>query len=73
MKERVLAVLQGVNQNIVDGVDLIAGGIIDSFEVVNIVVELETEFDIEIDPEDVVAENFSTVDAIVKLVEKGME
>lgn len=44
--------------------------LVDSFEVVNIVMELEEAFDIEIDAEDVVAENFQTVDTIVALVEK---
>ena len=70
MKEKVLKVLQSVNESITDGANLIDEGIIDSFEVVNIVMELEEAFDIEIDAEDVVAENFETVDAIVALVGK---
>ena len=72
MKEKVLKVLLEVNPAIKDGVNLISEGIMDSFEVVNIVVELEEAFDIEIEPEDVIAENFETVDAICKLVEKTM-
>ena len=70
MKEKVLNILKEVNSNIVDGIDLISSGVIDSFEVVNIVMELEEAFDIEIDAEQVVAENFQTVDKIVALLEK---
>lgn len=70
MKEKVLKVLQSVNGSIVDGKKLIESGIIDSFEVVNIVMELEAAFDIEIDAEDVIAENFETVDGITAVVEK---
>ena len=70
MKEKVLKVLQSVNEAIADGENLITGGIVDSFEVVNIVMELEEAFEIEIDTEDVVAENFETVDRITAMVEK---
>lgn len=71
MKEKVLAILGEINEKIAENqeVDLLASGIIDSYEIVNIVVELEEAFDMEIDPELVVPENFQTVDAIVKMVE----
>lgn len=72
MKEKILEILQTVNPAIADGVNLIETGLMDSFEVVNIVMELEEAFDIEIDAEDVIAENFQTVDTIVALVEKTM-
>ena len=70
MKEKLLEVLARVNPQLTDGVNFITEGLIDSFEVVNIVMELEEAFDIEIDPEDIVGENFETVDAIVALVKK---
>lgn len=70
MKERVIEILTGINPMIKSGVNLISEGIIDSFEVVNIVMELEEEFKIEIDPEDVIAENFASVDSIIRLIEK---
>lgn len=70
MKEKVLKVLQSVNEFITDGVNLIDEGIIDSFIVVNIVMELEEAFGIKINADDVEAKNFETVDAIVALVEK---
>lgn len=71
MREKVIEILCEINNEIKDNleVDLLAAGFIDSFEIVNLVVELEEAFDMEIDPELVVPENFQTVDAIVELVE----
>ena len=48
-------------------------GIIDSFTVINIVSELEEEFDIEIDAKYVVAENFKNKEAIIELVGRLLE
>lgn len=70
MKEKVIEILAGINPMIKDGINLISEGIVDSFAVVNIVMELEEAFEIEIDPEDVIAENFENVDKIAALVEK---
>lgn len=71
MREKVIEVLCEINSEIRENldVDLLASGIIDSYEMVNLVVELEENFDIEIDPEYVVPENFHNIDAIVKLIE----
>lgn len=70
MKEKILQILKEVNPAIEDGINLISEGLVNSFEVVNIVMELEEAFEIEIDAEEVIAENFETIDAIVALVEK---
>ena len=71
MREKIIELLEGINDEIVEDLnrDLLASGIIDSYEIVNIVVELEEALDIEIDPELVVPENFKTVNAIIKMVE----
>lgn len=70
MKKKVLEVLKQVNEAIEENVNLLEASIIDSFAVVNIVMELEDAFEIEIDAEDVISENFETVEAITLLVEK---
>lgn len=70
MKEKVLQILQGVNAAITDGANLISAGIIDSFDVMTIVMELEEAFKIEMDVEDFVPENFESVDRITAVVEK---
>ncbi|MCH5270296.1 MAG: acyl carrier protein [Lachnospiraceae bacterium] len=71
MKEKVLEILCQVNPKVADNVDadLLETGIIDSFEIVNIVMELEEAFNIEIDPELITSINFQTVNAIVDMIE----
>ncbi len=72
MKEKVLEILCKVNPKIGNNVeaDLLETGLVDSFEIVNVVMELEEALDIEIDPELIIPDNFQNVDAIVRLVEK---
>ena len=48
-------------------------GIIDSFTVINVISDIEDEFDIEIDAKYVVAENFKNKEAIIALVQKLLE
>jgi len=49
---------------------LIDHGILDSFDIVSLVGELNEAFDIEIKPTDLVPENFNSAEAILALVEK---
>lgn len=50
--------------------DFIEDGLLDSFDLVNLVSELETAFDIEIKGSDIIPENFVSVEKIMELVEK---
>ena len=69
MKKQIMELLTQVNPKIIEVIDLLEEGLIDSFEIVNIVVELEEAFHIEIEPEFILPENFQTVESIVNLVE----
>ena len=50
--------------------DLIDSGKIDSFEIVSIVTALMEHYDIELDVEDLLPENFNSARAILDLVEE---
>jgi len=49
---------------------LIDNGILDSFDIVSLVTELNDAYDIEIKPNYLVPENFNSAQAILELVEK---
>ncbi len=53
-----------------EGVKLVTDKIIDSVELVQIISDLEEAFQVEIDMEDIVPENFDTVEAIWKLIQQ---
>ena len=50
--------------------DLIGSHILDSLKIVQLVGELNDEFDIEITPIDIVPENFKTVNTIYEMVKR---
>lgn len=70
--QKILEMLREYNEAIPADreVDLLQGGYIDSFDIVNIVADLEEKFYIEIDPEDIVPENFMNMTCIEALIEK---
>lgn len=73
--EELLELLEGVKPGVdfKNEKDLIETGILDSISIVEIVGELNDEFDIEISPIDIVPENFKNIDAIYALVQRLQE
>lgn len=75
MKEKIIQIMS----EICPGVDfaaetaLIDDGLVDSLDIVNIVTELMDVFDVEINVEDLLPENFNSVDAIAQLIEQLQE
>ena len=70
--ETVLEILATVKPNVdfKNATAIVDDGLLDSMDIVMLVGELNDEFDIEIQVTDLVPENFNTVDAIVKMVER---
>lgn len=70
VRKTMLGIKKGLERNI-ESKRLVSDGILDSFDIISLILELEEAFDIEIDPEDVIMENFESVNAIAALVESA--
>lgn len=72
MKEKLMEILQELRPDVdfENEQELITGGILDSMDVVSIVGEVDDEFDVQIRVENLIPENFNSVDAMVALIEK---
>lgn len=73
MKEKVLEILSNIRPefDFTAEVDFIEEGMLDSFDVVTLVSDLDSTFGISIDGVDIVPENFSSVDSIINLLKKN--
>lgn len=75
MREEILEILQSIREDadFEHSTDFIEDGFLDSFEIVNLVSELEDAFLIEIRGTDIVPENFTSLDTISALIDKYRE
>lgn len=74
MREKVISILTELRPEFdfkQEGVNFIEEGMLDSFDMVSLVSELDQAFGISIDGVDILPENFSSLDAIVKLLQKN--
>lgn len=73
MKDKILGILNEIKpeQDFVGSDNYIEDGILDSFDVIELITMLEDEFDITIDGLDVLPESFSNVKQIEELVRKS--
>ena len=74
MKEQIIKILSELRPEFdftQDGVNFIEEGMLDSFDLVTLVDELDQTFGISIDGMDIVSDNFSSVDTIVNLLIKN--
>jgi acyl carrier protein len=75
MKERIIKILNEIRPefDFSEQANFIDQGMLDSFDVVNLVVALDNEFKISIDGMDILPDNFSTVERIeALLIKKGI-
>ncbi|RVU54849.1 acyl carrier protein [Anaerosphaera multitolerans] len=72
MKEKIIEIIQDLNEdfNPSEEVDIIEDGILDSFDIINFIMEADEAFGVKIGVEDIVPENFENVDSIAKLIER---
>ena len=74
MKEKIIEILTDLRPEFdftEEGVNFIEEGMLDSFDMVSLVDELEEKFGVAISGADVIADNFCSVDAICKTIEKN--
>ncbi len=73
MKEKILKILSGIRPeyDFTTSEDFIEEGLLDSFDMVTLVTDLEDAYNIIIDGLDVIPENFATVEAILETVKKN--
>jgi acyl carrier protein len=74
MKEQIIKILTELRPEFdftQVGIDFIEEGMLDSFDLVTLVSELDNTFGISIDGVDILPENFGSVDAIAKLLIKN--
>lgn len=73
MKEIVIAILQELHPEVDfnnSSLSLVSDGILDSFDIVQIIAELDKAFEIHISGTELIPENFESIQAIMSLVER---
>lgn len=70
--EELMEVLEGLRPDVDFATEtgLIANGVLDSFDIVSLVTELNDTFDIEIKPNNLVPENFNSAEAMWNLIQQ---
>ncbi len=74
-KEQIIEILNEIDDSIdYENEDrLVDDHLLDSFGIISLVAELEDNFDIQIGAEEMVPENFNSVDALAEMVERLAE
>ena len=72
MKEKIIEILKTIRPeyDFSGDEDFIEAGMLDSYDIVTLVTNMEINFNFRIDGTDVIPENFGSVDSIAALLEK---
>jgi len=75
MKDSILALLkeQQPDFDFEEDLDFIQEGYLDSFDIVTLIADFETQFSVIISALDILPENFASVDAIATLITKSQK
>lgn len=69
MKGKIIEIIEDITGEVVEeDTDLIEEGILDSFDIVSLLLELEEAFDVKIDVAELLPENFKSVNTIENLI-----
>jgi acyl carrier protein len=70
--EQLIAILKGLHPDVdfETNDDLIGDGILDSLDIVTLITEINSTFDVSIPAEEVVPENFNSAEAIFAMIER---
>ena len=73
MRDKIVEILTELRPefDFTEEVNFIEEGMLDSFDIVSLVDELETKFNVKIDGVDIIPENFSSIDSIEALLKKN--
>ena len=75
IKQKIKEILNEIIPDVEDDVlennkELVHSGVLNSFSIVMLIGELSDAFDIEISPQEIVYENFDSLDGLTKMVER---
>lgn len=72
VKEQINAILKEIkpNKNLEEVENIIEGSYLDSFEIMNLIMVLSETFGVDIDFEEITAENFNSVNAMTSMIER---
>lgn len=75
MRDKIIAVLEDFNDELIEDLDrdLIAENILDSFDIVSLVMHIEDNLNIAIDIDKVTHDNFRTTANIIAMIEESVE
>ena len=70
--ERLINILKELHEDVDFEAEegLVDDGILDSLDIVSLVTEIDSEFDVRIPPEEIVPENFNSAAALWELIQK---
>lgn len=73
--EELIEILSGLHPDVdfTTHESLIDDKILDSFDIVTLIAEIDSEFDVEVKAEDIVPENFNSAKALYRMIERLMD